>query len=488
MNAIFDNLKNEAISIFLRDLSKTKVIRNAGVKILRKKMWEDYVERNILNFPVGVQEDKYYLAEAYLNTAIRALNQNLISKNVLKKLIHAFESSHFGNSKTHEFKEKYGFEPPLFLTISPTKFCNLRCTGCYASSSKDFKNKLPYDIVKRILQEKQDLWGRHFTVISGGEPFVYRDSGKGIIDLAAEFPDQFFLVYTNGTLIDKSTAEKLAEVGNMTPAISVEGFEEETDARRGKGVFKKILDAMENLREAGVPFGISITATRNNYQLVVSDQFYDFFFDEQGALYAWIFQYMPIGRSFTIDLMPTPEQRLYMWEKERILVREKKRFVADFWNSGPISNGCICSGKDRSGYFYIDWNGNIMPCVFIPYYTHNILDIYKNGGNLNTILFQPFYSELRKWHHSYILDRPPEKMGNMLAECAIRDHYQMLNRVVKKHHAKPEDEAASQALNDEDYRKKMIEYGKKLKNIMDPVWNKFYLKAEFNSKKYTKTA
>lgn len=237
MNAIFDNLKNEAISIFLRDLSKTKVIRNAGVKFF-EKMWEDYVERNILNFPVGVQEDKYYLAEAYLNTAIRALNQNLISKNVLKKLIHAFESSHFGNSKTHEFKEKYGFEPPLFLTISPTKFCNLRCTGCYASSSKDFKNKLPYDIVKRILQEKQDLWGRHFTVISGGEPFVYRDSGKGIIDLAAEFPDQFFLVYTNGTLIDKSTAEKLAEVGNMTPAISVEGFEEETDARRGKGVFK----------------------------------------------------------------------------------------------------------------------------------------------------------------------------------------------------------------------------------------------------------
>jgi len=483
-----DNLKNEAISIFLKDLLKAKVIRNAGMKILQKKMWEDYVEKNVLNFPTGVQEDKYYLAVAYLNTAIRAVNQKLVSRRVLKRLIAVVENSHFDNNKTQKFKEKYGFEPPLFLTVSPTKYCNLRCTGCYASSSADFKNKLPYELVKRIIGEEQSLWGRHFTVISGGEPFIYRDAGKDIIDLATEFPSQFFLVYTNGTLIDERTAERLAEIGNITPAISIEGFEEETDKRRGKGIFKKILKGMENLRKVGVPFGISITATRSNYKLVVSDELYDFFFDKQGALYAWIFQYMPIGRSFTIDMMPTPEERLYMWKRERILVREKKRFIADFWNSGPISNGCICSGKDRSGYFYIDWNGNVMPCVFIPYYKHNIKEIYGSGGNLNTLLLSPFYYELRKWHHSYILDRPPEKMGNMLAECAIRDHYRMLYQLIKKHQAHPEDEAALQALQDENYRQRMIMYGKKLKKIMDPVWDKFYLKKEKNTLKYIETA
>jgi len=61
-------------------------------------------------------------------------------------------------------------------------------------------------------------------------------------------------MYTNGTLIDKKMAKRMADLGNVVPQVSVEGFEKETDARRGKGVFKKILRAFENMREAGVPF------------------------------------------------------------------------------------------------------------------------------------------------------------------------------------------------------------------------------------------
>jgi hypothetical protein len=71
------------------------------------------------------------------------------------------------------------------------------------------------------------------------------------------------------------------DMGNLTPGISVEGFEKETDQRRGKGVYKKILAAMENLRSEGVPFGVSITAMRHNWDLVSSDEFYDFWFNRQ---------------------------------------------------------------------------------------------------------------------------------------------------------------------------------------------------------------
>jgi len=153
------------------------------------------------------------------------------------------------------------------------------------------------------------------------------------------------MMYTNGTLIDKKMAKRMAEVGNLTPAISVEGFEKETDERRGKGVFKKVLEAMANLREVGVPFGISVTATKYNAEKIVSDEFVDFFFEQQGAIYGWIFQYMPIGRSYTLDLMVTPEQRKWMFEREKHIIHDKGVFLPDFWNGGLYSSGCLAAGR-----------------------------------------------------------------------------------------------------------------------------------------------
>ena len=173
------------------------------------------------------------------------------------------------------------------------------------------------------------------------------------------------MMYTNSTLIDREAARRMAELGNITPAISVEGWEKETDERRGAGVFRKIQRAMENLREAGVPFGVSVTGTRKNAETVLSDEFMDYYFRQQGAVYGWLFQYMPIGRSFDVDLMVTAEQRKWMLEKELRLIFERDLFLIDFWNGGPMSLGCISAGRS-GGYFYIDWNGNVAPCVFFP--------------------------------------------------------------------------------------------------------------------------
>ena len=142
-------------------------------------------------------------------------------------------------------------------------------------------------------------------------------------------------------------AAQIAEVGNLTPAISVEGFEAETDERRGEGVFKKILEAMANLREVGVPFGISVTATRSNAEQVVSDEFVNFYFEQQGAVYGWMFQYMPIGRSITLDMMVTPEQRKWMFEREKHIIHEKHVFLPDFWNGGAVLGGCLAERRAR---------------------------------------------------------------------------------------------------------------------------------------------
>ncbi|RLE09458.1 MAG: radical SAM protein, partial [Candidatus Aminicenantes bacterium] len=331
--------------------------------------------------------------------------------------------------------------------------------------------------------EQKDLWSSHFTVISGGEPLIYKSEGRDIFDLFADHPDTFFLMYTNGTLIDANTAKKLAEVGNVTPAISVEGFEEETDRRRGQGVFKKILHAMENLRQEGVPFGISITAMRHNAELILSEEFIDFYFNKQGALYGWIFQYMPIGRRFTLDLQVTPQQRKWMLEKTWSYIHEQNLFLADFWNCGAVSNGCISAGKP-GGYLYIDWNGNVMPCVFNPYTLDNIITIYNQGGNLNQVLLSPLFTRIREWQEKYALQGPPDKMGNILRPCVIRDHYQIMRQIIDETKAKPADEPAAQALQDKDYYVGLLAYDKELQRELDPLWEKNYLKPEKRQQAY----
>jgi MoaA/NifB/PqqE/SkfB family radical SAM enzyme len=376
-----------------------------------------------------------------------------------------------GNERVDAFRERRGGDPPSFLTISPTKKCNLRCKGCYAASSAKNDECLRYSVLARVIREKTEVWGSHFTVLSGGEPLMYVSEGKDLFDLLGDNQDNYFMMYTNGTLITREVAERMADLGNISPAISVEGWERETDDRRGKGVFRRVQEAMQNLRAAGVPFGISVTATRENAEVILSESFLDFYFGHQGALYGWIFQYMPIGRGFTADWMVTPEQRRWMLEQELSLLYDKKRFLVDFWNGGPMTVGCIAAGRP-GGYFYVDWNGNIAPCVFFPYYVDNLYGIYANNLSLTDVLESGFFQTIRRWQDGYAYKQPREKMGNLFLPCAIRDHYRFASRAIENCGAHPMDEDAGRAIVDRDFRESMVRYDERLEELIDPIWER----------------
>ena len=467
-------------------VTKNKVLRsfllNKGYQLAYKSL----VEENSENRPIEMQKEKVRVILNLFEIADRRMKEGLLSPNVVRSVIEVLINNLVIPTKEQEktdreFKETYGRTPPSFLVIAPSKRCNLHCLGCYASSDSRSAETIPYNILNRILDEKKKYWNSGFTVITGGEPFMYSSEGKNILDVVEEHPDQWFLFYTNGTLITKDTAKRMARLGNITPAVSIEGFEVQTDARRGKGTFKKIMQSFENMRNEGVPFGISTTAMRHNAELLVSDEFLDFYFNEQKAVYGWIFQYMPIGRKYTLDYVITPEQRLYLFKKEREILWDKKLFYPDFWNSGVLSTGCISAGRE-GGYLYIDWNGTVTPCAFFPYSTVNIIDVYKNGGNLNDIYNQPFFEAIRKWQDTYGYKREPDKVGNYIIGCPIRDHYNMTRNIIDKYHAEPEDISAKQALEDEEYFKGMVEYDMKLKNLLDPYWKDIYLTGQYKEK------
>ncbi len=416
-------------------------------------------------------EGQYWFVRNLLIVASKRMDENLLSPDVLKTVFNNFVDNVL--FKATKIKDKIyaeeKLEYPTLLVISPTMRCNLHCTGCYAGSNKETAASLDWDTFDRILTEKEELWGSYFTAITGGEPFMWSDNGKTIYDMFAKHKNQYFMVYTNGTFLNKENVRKLADAGNVAPALSVEGFRKETDGRRGEGVYDKVLQAFANLREAGIPFGISVTPTRKNAELVVSDEFVDFYFEEQKAYFGWSFQYMPVGRNIDLDMMVTPEQRLYMYKRSKYILEKKGYSYVDFWNNGYLSNGCIAAGR-KGGYAYIDGNGNVMPCVFIPYYTVNICDVYKDGGDLNTAHDSMFLKDIRNWQKEYGYSQPRDKVKNRLMPCPIRDHHQDILKILKENNAKPLDPFAKEALKSDHYHEQLIDYGKKLAILVDPVW------------------
>ena len=326
-----------------------------------------------------------------------------------KRLVKAFFINQLliGSNRRKAFSETPGgFYPPGFMVISPTMRCNLNCFGCYAGSYDKGKD-LPIKVMDRVLNEAKEI-GMFFAVISGGEPFIRDD----VVQLFERHKDVAFHVYTHGGLLDEKMIKRIIKAGNILPAISIEGFEEDTDRRRGKGHYKKIMNAMRLLKENGVLFGFSSTETRQNAQLIMSDAFIDHMVDA-GCTVGWYFTYVPVGRQPNLDLMPTPEQRDALRRWVRHVRNTKPILVADFWNDGPVVGGCIAAGRK---YLHINANGDVEPCVFCHFAEHNIKDTpLKVALNSRTFRF------IRQTQ----ADNP-----NPLRPCMIIDHPEVFREAV----------------------------------------------------------
>ena len=401
-----------------------------------------------------------------LTQIARLLLQDRLSKRSRERLAQNFFVDWITEAKKREKLEEEGFKAPWFFVVSPTSACNLNCYGCYAHEYKKGEG-LSYDTLSRIIREANQL-GIRWLTISGGEPFYYKDkkTGKTLLDLAEEHNDMYFQVYTNGTLLDERKIERLAKLGNIAPAISQEGMEKETDERRGKGVWKRICQVRENLYKAKVLQGFSITVTRENADIVTSDEFIDDLISRKVS-FGWYFIYIPIGKEPAIELMPTPEQRDKLRRKIWEWRSQKPIFIGDFWNDGPWVGGCIAGGRK---YFHINSNGDIEPCVFVHFAVDNIFDLWKKGKGLRDAINSPFFLSIRK--------RQLEN-DNWLAPCTIIDKPEYLRKVVKLYKAYPTHRGAETIINGEIARY-LDEYSRRVEEVTKPEFEKM-CKGEYDS-------
>ena len=321
--------------------------------------------------------------------------------------------------RTHAWRG--GAVTPCAVVIEPTDRCNLNCPGCYAKSTRQGSD-MPYDLLVETVEQVIEM-GVTLVTLSGGEPFLRERSDQTLTRLARRFPDRGFLVYTNGTLLDAEVADRLGEVGNIFPAISVEGFEHQTDARRGRGIYEQNRRARQRLAERGVMTGFSATLTRENCDAICTDAFLDLRIEE-GDMFGWFFLMQPIGRSPRPDLMVTAAQRARLRETLR-LWREADRpiFLGDFWNDGPLVGGCIAGGRY---YFHIYANGDISPCVFAPVACGNIRDILAGHGP---------YASLRDFVQRHPVFRAfreeQDRIQDRARPCLLVDHPAAFRRIAR---------------------------------------------------------
>lgn len=349
----------------------------------------------------------------YVNRIFDEVSPNVIKKTAMNL---GFEAMLNGTKIMHESREKYQCNIPWLILMDPTSACNLHCTGCWAAEYGHTLS-LSYDELDSIITQGKEL-GIYFYMYTGGEPLVRK---ADIIKLCEKHNDCAFHAFTNGTLVDDAFCEEMERVGNLSLSISLEGYEEVNDGRRGNGVFDKVMKAMDTLKAHGQIFGTSICYTRANIDTVTSDEFLDMII-EKGCRYAWYFHYMPVGNDAAVELMPTKEQREYMYHRIREIrgmTGGKQIFAFDFQNDGEYVGGCIAGGRN---YCHINPNGDVEPCVFIHYSSANIKEV-----SLLDALRQPLFMAYRDgqpFNHNHLRPCPmlenPEKLREMVERTGAK--------------------------------------------------------------------
>ncbi|MBU5590271.1 radical SAM protein [Clostridium sp. MSJ-4] len=384
------------------------------------------------------------------NPATYEYIQNILKttdKKCMKKFFVNFlgNATWYGMPKRGRYLEEEDTKVPFVILISPSMRCNLRCTGCYAADY-DKKDDLTYEEVDRIVGEARDL-GIYYIVVLGGEPFF----NEYMLDIYEKYNDILFTPFTNGTLFDEKLADRVKGLGNVFPMFSLEGFEEETDSRRGKGTFAKVMHGMELLKERGVLFGVSSATSKFNVDTVVSDEFIDMLI-EKGCKMSWYFMYMPVGDNPDVNSMLTPEQRVDLGRKTRKIRSTKPYFTIDFFNDAPYVGGCI-AGKY---YCHINSKGDVEPCIFAHFACDNVKD-----KSLIEVFRGPFFKELRA--------RQPYN-ENLLLPCMMVDNTEVIREVIEKTKAYATHPGANRMINDEEFMKELDNYAKEFKPYAEKAW------------------
>lgn len=299
----------------------------------------------------------------YLRMAKRVLLET--DKRLLSRFMINFGWRGVRSIQRFKSELKQGVYFPPFLYISVLNSCNLKCQGCWVDVSAK-QEKIPEEDLNRLIREASEA-GNSFFGILGGEPFLY----PGLLDILGNHSDCYFQIFTNGQPITQSIAEKMREIGNVTPLISVEGHEITSNERRGgKDVLNRTLRGLNHCLDAKLLTGVSTSLCANNFEEMLNEEWLDRLID-MGVMYCWFHTYRAVGPEPNPDLALNPDQQ-----------RRIREFVVNMRCKKPIAiidayyahdGAALCPAATGISHHISPW-GDIEPCPIVQFARENIRD------------------------------------------------------------------------------------------------------------------
>jgi len=302
---------------------------------------------------------------------------------------------------------------PPFLLLSLTNACNLRCRGCWVTSANHRHSLKPDEVDTIIVAGKQHHC--RFFILLGGEPMIY----PHLWDIPARHADCYFQVITNGTLLTDEVADRIRALGNVSPLVSLDGWEEQNDRRRGQGVFATAMRGLGRLRQRRVLFGVATTVTSCNLHEVTSAAYLKCLID-CGAMYLWYYIYRPVGPDPAPQLALDTRQLVEF--RARLLGLRRKHpivLIDTYWDA---DGRAVCPAAWGMGY-QIGPGGSVEPCPPLSFACETVHDY---GGDLyQTINGSRFLRSFQDFVHArtrgcVILERPAE-LAEFLRRFSVRD-------------------------------------------------------------------
>ncbi len=338
------------------------------------------------------------------HNALRLTGGNLpMMTKVIRIILHQHKAA-----SSRRYWQKRDVEVPPFMIASITGSCNLKCKGCYAMKEGSLNGtEMGIERLEEVFSEASEL-GVSAVLIAGGEPLMRSE----ILKVTGKFPSMVFPLFTNGTLLNEEIVTTLSKQRNVIPVISIEGYEEDTDKRRGEGVFNRITVAMDKLGSGSIFYGASLTITRSNFDTITSAEFVRSLISKGCMLFFYV-EYVPV-RKDTDDWVLTEEQRLKLDEVVSRFRRDYPAIFISFPGDEKEYGGCLASGR---GFVHINREGGLEPCPFAPYSDTNLKDM-----TLKQALKSDFLKKVRENHG---------KLNEAAGGCALWDNREWVQSLLK---------------------------------------------------------
>lgn len=248
------------------------------------------------------------------------------------------------------------------LLLATSSKCNLRCTNCESDAERN-DGEASYEQINYIIRQAKRLNIFHVVITGKGEPFCDDSSKRILFRLMKKHWDINFILFTNATTLRESDIAAMKDIDNLFTLVSIDGLEKTNDYRRGKGVYKVIIETFEIMKRYKLLYGYSSTVFKENYRHVLSGEFLSKMM-EMGCKTGIYLMFIPVDENSNGNMMLDEDEvreyrTLYGKAKENILIP-----ILDPEIFEQI-NGCR---SKRGSLIYIDaTNGKVMPCVKTPY-------------------------------------------------------------------------------------------------------------------------